>query len=76
MITGPLFSYFGSKWTIATSYPAPMHRTIVEPFAGSAGYALRYASREVILVERDPVVASVWRFLLGARRSEIGRAHV
>lgn len=71
MIDGPLFSYFGAKWSLAPRYPGPLHRTIVEPFAGSACYALRHAERDVLLVERDPYVAGVWRYLLGATEREI-----
>lgn len=60
----PFFSYYGGKWRVAKKhYPEPQHDMIVEPFAGSAGYALRYPDRQVILVERDPVVAAVWRYL-------------
>jgi hypothetical protein len=60
----PFFPYFGSKWLAARAYPPPVHRQIVEPFAGGAGYALRYPDYDVLLVERDPVVASIWRWLL------------
>lgn len=67
----PLFSFYGSKHRIAPLYPRPMFGTIVEPFAGSAGYACRYPSRQVVLVERDPIVAGVWRYLLRASTSEI-----
>jgi hypothetical protein len=44
---------------------------IIEPFAGSAGYGLRYPDRDVILIERDPVVAALWRYLIGATSAEI-----
>lgn len=71
VIDGPLFSYFGAKWTLGAKYPGPLHRTIVEPFAGSACYALRHAERDVVLVERDPVVASIWRYLIGVSCSEV-----
>jgi hypothetical protein len=67
----PFFSFFGGKWTLATRYPAPARATIVEPFAGSAGYATRYADREVILVEREPVVASIWRWLVSVSVDEV-----
>lgn len=67
----PFFRYFGSKWRAAPRYPTPSHRTIVEPFAGSAGYSLRYPDRDVVLVERDPVVASVWRYLLAATPEQV-----
>jgi len=32
----PFWCYFGGKWRAAPHYPAPMHPTIVEPFAGAA----------------------------------------
>lgn len=67
----PFFSYFGGKWTLAPKYTAPEHDTIVEPFAGSAGYATRYPDRDVILVERSPVVAAMWRWLIGVSSDEV-----
>lgn len=59
-----IFKFYGSKHRIIPHYPEPRHSLIVEPFAGSASYALRYHTREVLLVEKDPEVASVWRWLL------------
>lgn len=67
----PLFSYFGSKWRLAPRYPAPAHASIVEPFAGSAGYALHYPDLEVTLVDLDPVICGVWSYLIGASRSDL-----
>lgn len=67
----PFFSYFGSKWTLAPRYPVPEHDVIVEPFAGSAGYATRYPDREVILVERLPEIAALWRYLISVSVDEI-----
>lgn len=67
----PFFCYYGGKWRAAPKYPLPEHNTIVEPFAGAAGYATRYADRNVVLVERDPVVAGLWRYLIGATVTEI-----
>ena len=44
---------------------------MVEPFAGSAGYAVRYASAKVILSEVDPVIYGVWDYLiLGQARGD------
>ncbi len=65
------FSYLGGKYRAAPAYPPPHHPVIVEPFAGSAGYSLRYPEHDVILIERDEKVAAVWRYLLGARPEEI-----
>ena len=67
----PFLSFFGSKWRTAHLYPKPEHSTIVEPFAGGAGYALRYPDRNVILVERDPVVYGVWDYLIHTSPEEI-----
>lgn len=67
----PLFSFYGAKWRVAPRYPSPRHSTIVEPFAGSAGYSCRYHDLSVVLVERDPIIASVWRYVIGASRADI-----
>lgn len=68
----PFFGFYGGKWRDSLKhYPAPAHQTIVEPFAGSAGYSVRYASRRVILCELDPVIAGVWRYLIAVKPSEI-----
>ena len=68
----PFFGYYGGKWRDAIKhYPEPKHDTIVEPFAGSAGFSLRYASRRILLCEIDPVLSEVWRFLIRAKSKEI-----
>ena len=53
----PFFSYFGSKHSFATEYPAPVYDTVIEPFAGSAAYAHAHHDRRVILIERYDIVA-------------------
>lgn len=65
------FSYYGGKWRAAPRYPAPLYGTIIEPFAGAAGYAHRYPDHNVILVERNPKVMATWRYLLRASSEEI-----
>jgi hypothetical protein len=68
----PFFGYYGGKWRDAAKhYAAPQHDVIVEPFAGSAGYALRYPERRVVLCEIDPVLAGIWSYLIRASASEI-----
>lgn len=67
----PFFSYFGSKWMLARHYPAPSHSLVVEPFAGSAGYALRHFERRVLLVDLNPTIAGLWRYLIGVSAAEI-----
>lgn len=67
----PFFSFFGAKWRAASRYPAPRHHTIMEPFAGSAGYALRYPDRTVHLSDADPVIVAVWEYLIHTSAREI-----
>lgn len=50
----PFFNYYGGKWRAALHYPGPRYDHIIEPFAGSAGYALRYYQRRITLVDSDP----------------------
>lgn len=69
----PFWRYYGGKWRAAPRYPTPVHRTIVEPFAGAAGYALRYPDRDVVLVEKYPVVAEIWRYIIGVSAAEVRR---
>lgn len=67
----PFWKYYGGKWRAAPLYPPPAHRTIIEPFAGAAGYSLLYHDRDVVLIERDPVVAATWRYLVSVSAEEI-----
>ena len=67
----PFFTFYGGKWRAAPHYPAPVFDTIIEPFAGSAGYSMRYPDRNVVLVERDPLIAMTWRYLLRVTPTEI-----
>jgi site-specific DNA-adenine methylase len=71
-----MFSYYGSKSKIVGLYPEPKHTTIVEPFAGAAKYALYHcekkpATYKVIIVEKNPVVAGVWEWLISVTREEL-----
>ena len=68
----PFFSYVGGKRGLIECYPRPKHDVIIEPFAGSAGYACRWgAGRRVILVERFAELAEMWKWLVQASRAEI-----
>lgn len=71
MTLKPFFTYFGGKWRAAPHYPKPEHDTIIEPFAGSAGYSLRYPGRNVVLNDLDPKVAGTWDYIINAPESEI-----
>lgn len=69
----PFFRFYGGKWRAAPRYPAPQHDTIIEPFAGAAGYATRHADRQIVLVEKDPIIAGIWRWLIAASPEEVLR---
>ena len=67
----PFFCYYGGKWRAAKRYPPPIHQTLIEPFAGSAGYSLRYPARDVILCDLDPIICGVWEYLIRVSAEEI-----
>lgn len=58
-----MFSYYGSKSKVVHLYPAPKHSRIIEPFAGSARYSLRYFDRDVLLVDKYEVIVKMWQWL-------------
>tara|TARA_R100000664_G_C2757558_1_gene145890 strand:+ start:1779 stop:2531 length:753 start_codon:yes stop_codon:yes gene_type:complete len=67
----PFFSYYGSKWLTAPHYPHPAEETIVEPFCGSACYSLLYPWKRVELYDLDPLICSVWDYLINVSEREI-----
>lgn len=67
----PFFTYYGGKHRLAAKYPNPKHKKVVEPFAGSAGYATRYFDRDVILIDADERVCGVWDYIISSSPSEI-----
>lgn len=67
----PTFSFFGGKWRSAPKYPAPAYDTVIEPFAGGAGYSLRHYRKRVILVEKDERLHGAWTFAQWASPAEI-----
>lgn len=58
-----MWSYYGSKNKICRHYPPPVYDTIIEPFAGAAYYSLRYFEKDVILIDKSPVIISIWKYL-------------
>lgn len=67
----PFFTYFGGKYRLAPKYPKPRFDTIFEPFAGAAGYSLRYPEKRVILCEKNAQIRGMWEWLIRASRSEV-----
>ena len=66
-----MFSYYGSKSKIVDYYPPPKHKMIIEPFAGSARYSLKYWQNDVLLVDKYPVIVSIWEYLINATKADI-----
>ena len=66
-----MFSYYGSKSKVVDLYPSPKFGKIIEPFAGSARYSLKYFDREVILVDKYPVIVDLWKWLQQTSESDI-----
>lgn len=62
----PFFNYYGSKWRLAPHYAMPAYDTIIEPFAGAAGYATLHHTKNVTLYDASEEVCAVWRFLIDA----------
>lgn len=67
----PFFCYYGGKYRAAPHYPVPRYKTLIEPFAGAAGYATRYPDRNVILYDRDETIAGLWKYLIAVSEQEI-----
>lgn len=67
-----MFYYYGRKKQIARHYPPAQFSKIIEPFAGSAAYSMfgENWERDVVLVEKDDRVASLWEWLIYEATSE------
>jgi site-specific DNA-adenine methylase len=74
-----MFYYYGGKRRLAGFYPPPVYDVIVEPFGGSAAYALRHLDpskrarpvKRVVVVEKDPRVCETWERLLAMDSSDL-----
>jgi len=66
-----MWSYYGSKSKIIDHYPPPKEDKIIEPFAGSARYALKYYDRDVLLVDKYEVIVNLWNYLKNASEKDI-----
>lgn len=66
-----MFSYYGSKSKIVDYYPPPKFDKIIEPFAGSARYSLKYFENDILLVDKFDVIVDLWRWLQKCSKSDI-----
>jgi site-specific DNA-adenine methylase len=70
-IMRPFFPFYGSKWNLSRYYPKPEHGLVIEPFAGSAGYATFYDCKNVLLSDVDPIICGVWNYLIHTSAEDI-----
>ncbi len=61
-----MWNYYGSKVNVVDLYPSPKYGRIIEPFAGSAQYALKYWDRDVLLVDKYELIVKLWKWLQAA----------
>ncbi len=67
-----MFNYFGGKSKLARHYPVPRHRLVVEPFSGSAQYALYHADdHDVWINDLNPLIYGIWKWLQQATRRDV-----
>lgn len=66
-----MFSYYGSKSKIVRCYPPPKFDKIIEPFAGSARYSLKYFEKDIVLIDKYSIIVDVWNYLKNATKKDI-----
>lgn len=66
-----MFSYYGSKSKIVGCYPKPKYDKIIEPFAGSARYSLKWFEKDILLVDKYETIVRVWKWLQQASERDI-----
>lgn len=75
-----MWGYYGSKSKVIRYYPEPINSKIIEPFAGTARYSLKYWDRDVLLLDKYDIIVKLWKWLqicspqdiLGIRRLKCG----
>lgn len=66
-----MFSYYGSKSKVIDLYPSPRYDRIIEPFAGSARYSLKWFDRDILLIDKYEVIIKIWHYLQQASPKDI-----
>lgn len=69
----PFFSYYGAKWTGAKYYGAPRRDLVIEPFAGSASYSVRWAPKRAKLFDISPDICALWDWLIHCSMADVER---
>jgi len=66
-----MISYYGSKSKLVDLYPEPIHDKIIEPFAGSARYSLKYWDRDILLIDKYEPIIKMWHWLQQATEKDL-----
>lgn len=66
-----MWSYYGSKSKIIGLYPPPKYGKIIEPFAGTARYSLKWFDRDVTIVDKYAVITDLWKWLQQCSKKDI-----
>ena len=66
-----MWSYYGAKTNIIDYYPPPKFDKIIEPFCGTARYALKYFDHDILLVDKYDVIIKIWKWLQKCEISDI-----
>jgi site-specific DNA-adenine methylase len=69
-------NYYGGKYRISAMYGPPKYDTIIEPFAGAAGYSLRHSEKNVKLYEVNTDLVAMWKWLISASPEDVLRLPV
>lgn len=67
----PMFCYYGAKNRVGRKYPEPIYDTVIEPFAGSAGYSVSWNAKHVYLSDLDERICGVWEYLIQSSPEDI-----
>ena len=66
-----MFSYYGGKSKIIKYYPEPIYDTIIEPFAGSARYSLRFFEKNYWLNDSYKIISDIWNWIINLTPKDI-----
>ena len=68
-----MWSYYGSKNRIRKLYPKPLNHKVDEPACGAAYYSIEHFENDILLIDKNPMVISIWHYLQQASVNDIKR---
>ena len=68
-----MFSYYGGKSKIIKYYPMPKYNTIIEPFAGSARYCLRFFEKQCWINDSYNTIYNIWNWIQNAKTEDLNK---